>query len=80
MMRPNVHHTDRCRVTTDILATIGAIVLILRAAAMVPCALAELVRSCQPVLTALLTLHNKRRDLRAQGTGQQVGEAERDVD
>ncbi|MFX0578245.1 hypothetical protein [Nocardia nepalensis] len=44
---------------TNILAVIGTIVLILRAATIVSGALAELLRSCQPVVTELRALRNE---------------------
>ncbi|WP_433207461.1 hypothetical protein ACQP1G_22040 [Nocardia sp. CA-107356] len=43
--------------TNQILATLGATVLILRAATLIPGALAELLRSCQQVLHAMRDLH-----------------------
>jgi hypothetical protein len=52
-MQPNAHQVNSCPVNVNsFLAVIGAIVLMLQAAACIPAALAELLRACAPIFTA----------------------------
>jgi hypothetical protein len=52
-MQPNADRVNSCPVTVNsFLAVIGAIVLMLQAAACIPAALAELLRACAPIFTA----------------------------
>jgi hypothetical protein len=52
-MQPNADRVNSCPVTANsFLAVIGAIVLMLQAAACIPAALAELLRACAPIFTA----------------------------